>query len=163
MRIAVPAEGEGGLQSTVSHHFGRCPFFVITEVEDGQITAHERIENPFYAAHQPGQVPAFIHAQGIDLMLVGGMGQRAVAFFSSFGIEVCSGAAGTVENAVQAWLDGQLQGFEPCAESVRHAGQHGHGHHEHHHDHDHVRRHGQGHPDRAGDTPADDDRSEGEA
>ncbi len=136
MRIAVPAEGDGGLQSTVSHHFGRCPFFVIVEiadVEQGRIGTVERADNPFYGAHQPGEVPGFIHSQGVDLMLVGGMGQRAIAYFNRFGIEVCSGAAGNVQEAVQAWLDGHLSGFEPCAESKQHAGHHSHRHHDHPH------------------------------
>ncbi len=127
MRIAVPAEGDGGITSTVSHHFGRCPFFVLVEVEEGTIGAVEKVDNPFFGSHAPGQVPGFLHEQNADLVLTGGMGQRALAFFAQYGIEICSGATGTVQEAVTAWLDGRLRGFEPCAESVRHAGRHDHG------------------------------------
>jgi len=125
MRIAVSAETNQGLESQVAHHFGRCPFFALVEVEEGQIQSVQMVENPFYAAHQPGQVPGFIKEQNADVMLSGGMGGRAIQFFEGFGIKTATGAAGTVQDAVECYLDGQLQGASSCAESEAH----GHAHH----------------------------------
>ena len=132
MRIAVSADTNQGLESQVAHHFGRCPFFALVEVEDGQIRSAEIIDNPFYAAHQPGQVPGFIQQQKADVMLSGGMGGRAIQFFEGFGIEAATGASGSVREAVECYLEGKLQGASSCAESEAH----GHGHH-HHHEHGH--------------------------
>ena len=123
MRIAVSAEGPSGLDSIVSPHFGRCPFFTIVEVEGGQVRTVRTVENPFYTQHQPGQVPAFIHSLGVEVMLTGGMGGRAVQFFQQYGIEPVTGAMGTVRQALEQYLGGRLQGAAPCRESV----EHGHG------------------------------------
>lgn len=81
MRIAVSADNARGLQSPVSAHFGRCPYYVLVQVLDRDIAAAVAIENPFYGQHQPGQVPAMIRQHRVDVMLAGGMGGRAVAFF----------------------------------------------------------------------------------
>jgi len=128
MRIAVSAETNQGLESQVAHHFGRCPFFALVEVEEDLIKSVQMVENPFYAAHQPGQVPGFIKEQNADVMLSGGMGGRAIQFFEGFGIKTATGADGTVQEAVECYLDGQLQGASSCAESEAH----GHAHHGHH-------------------------------
>lgn len=126
MRIAVSVENNIGLESIVAHHFGRCPYFALVEVDQDQIQSVSIIENPFYASHQPGQVPGFIKEQNAEVMLSGGMGGRAIQFFSQFGIETATGASGTVEDAVTRFLDGKLKGASSCAESIEHG--HGHGH-----------------------------------
>jgi predicted Fe-Mo cluster-binding NifX family protein len=123
MRIAVSAENNLGLESSVAHHFGRCPYFALVEVAQDQIQSVSVIDNPYYAAHQPGQVPGFINQQKADVMLSGGMGGRAIQFFNQFGIETATGASGTVKDAVTGFLEGKLRGASSCAESI----EHGHG------------------------------------
>ncbi len=132
MRIAVSVETNQGLDSLVAHHFGRCPFFALVDVEGDEIQSATIIENPFYAAHQPGQVPGFIHQQQANVMLSGGMGGRAIQFFDQYGIEAATGASGTVGEAVTSYLEGKIAGASSCAESEAH----GHGD-EHHHGHGH--------------------------
>jgi predicted Fe-Mo cluster-binding NifX family protein len=82
------------------------------------------VENPFYARHQPGQVPGFIDSQGADVMIAGGMGRRAIGLFSQYGIEAVTGASGTVRRSLEQYLGGALQGAQPCRESVEHAHEH---------------------------------------
>jgi predicted Fe-Mo cluster-binding NifX family protein len=126
MRIAVSAEENKGIESAIGSHFGRCPFFVLLDVDQvGNVQAVQTIDNPYYRQHQPGQVPGFIRTQDADVMLSGGMGGRAVAFFQQYGIEPVTGAAGTVRQSVDRYLSGELTGTAPCAESVEHG--HGHG------------------------------------
>jgi predicted Fe-Mo cluster-binding NifX family protein len=120
MRIAISTETQNGLESVVAHHFGRCPFFAIVDVEGKQIEAVEVIENPFFSGHQPGQVPGFIKDQKADVMLSGGMGGRAIQFFQEFGIQTATGANGTVQSALESYLRGELSGAAPCKESVEH-------------------------------------------
>jgi predicted Fe-Mo cluster-binding NifX family protein len=124
MKIAVSTETNNGLESVVAHHFGRCPFFALVDVEGTDVKAVEVIANPYYSAHQPGQVPGFIHQQKADVMLSGGMGGRAIQFFEQFGIQTATGANGTVLSALESYLGGELTGAAPCKESV----EHGHGH-----------------------------------
>ncbi len=129
MRIAISTETNNGLDSLVAHHFGRCPFFALIDVEGTEVKAVEVIENPFYNGHQPGQVPGFIKEQNADVMLSGGMGGRAIQFFQQFGIQSATGATGTVHQALESFLGGELSGAAPCKESVEHG--HGHEHHDH--------------------------------
>ena len=123
MRIAISAETDNGLDSIVAQHFGRCPYFALADMEGNEVEAIEVIDNPFYAGHQVGQIPQFIHAQKANVMLSGGMGGRAIQFFEQFGIEVATGAAGTVRATLENYLGGELREAAPCAESVAH----GHG------------------------------------
>jgi predicted Fe-Mo cluster-binding NifX family protein len=120
MRIAVSSENNQGLESTVSHHFGRCPYYILVDVEGRDIGEVRAVENPFFGQHQPGQVPGFIQSQGVDVMLAGGMGRRAIGFFQQFNIKPVTGAQGTVAQALEQYLGGALQEAEPCAESEKH-------------------------------------------
>ena len=129
MRIAISADTNGGLDSAVGQHFGRCPYFALVDVEGTEVTEVTTVANPFYPNHSPGEVPNFIHSQKANVMLAGGMGRRAVMFFEQLGIEAATGAAGTVRQSVEAYLGGVLTGVKPCAESEAH---HAAGH---HHDH----------------------------
>jgi predicted Fe-Mo cluster-binding NifX family protein len=135
MRIAISVESNNGLESTVAQHFGRCPYFALVDLEGNEVKEINILENPFFGGHQVGQVPGFIHEQGANVMLSGGMGGRAIQFFDQFGIDVATGARGTVKEAVTDYLAGNLSGSAPCAESVEHGHGHAHGH-EHSHDHD---------------------------
>jgi predicted Fe-Mo cluster-binding NifX family protein len=123
MRIALSAENKNGLDSVISPHFGRCPHFVLVELEDHDVRSVQEVDNPYFGHHQPGQVPAFIHSLGADVMLTGGMGGRAIMFFQQFGIEGVTGAYGTVRQSMERYLGGELRGAAPCKESE----EHGHG------------------------------------
>jgi len=123
MRIAVSVDDQRGLDSTVNPHFGRCPYFALVEVDEKAVGKVEVIANPYYGNHQPGQVPRFIHSLGAHVMITGGMGERAVAFFTQYGIEAVTGASGTAGEAVAQYLGGALHGWAPCSQSQDH--QHG--------------------------------------
>ena len=127
MRIAVSAETKDGLDSIVAEHFGRCPAFVLVDVDNGVVGATKSVDNPFYLNHEPGQVPNLIASLGANVMLTGGMGGRAIMFFQQAGIEAVTGASGVVRQAVEQYLAGCLQSAAPCSESVEHG--HGHDHH----------------------------------
>jgi predicted Fe-Mo cluster-binding NifX family protein len=121
MRIAISTEENKGLESRVSHHFGRCPYFVIVDLEDKKVEKVDVIENPFFARHEPGMVPGFINEQGVQVMISGGMGRRAIGFFQEYGISPATGAHGTVQSTLDSYLRGELQEAAPCRESVEHA------------------------------------------
>jgi predicted Fe-Mo cluster-binding NifX family protein len=123
MRIAVSADNRNGLDSVVSPHFGRCPYFILVDVDGHEVHEVREVDNPYYGQHQPGQVPALINSLGANVMLTGGMGGRAIMFFQQFGVEGVTGAFGTVRQSVERYLGGQLKGAAPCKESE----QHGHG------------------------------------
>lgn len=121
MRIAMSADDKNGLESAIASHFGRCPYFIIVDIEDHKVEQVLEVENPYYGAHEPGQVPGFIEEQGADVMLTGGMGARAMQFFSQYGIEAVTGARGTVRTSLEQYLSGRMEGAAPCATSQTHA------------------------------------------
>jgi predicted Fe-Mo cluster-binding NifX family protein len=123
MRIAISADSKNHLDSVVSPHFGRCPYFILVDLLDHDVTEVQEVENPYYGRHEPGQVPGFINSLEADVMLTGGMGGRAIMFFQQFGIEGVTGAYGTVRQSIERYLGGELRGAAPCRESE----DHGHG------------------------------------
>ena len=123
MKIAVTAETNNGLDSIVAQHFGHAPFFILVDVEDGEVSVTKGVDNPFVNGHAPGQVPGFIKEQNADVMLSGGMGGRAIQFFEQAGIKTATGASGTVRQSLENFFGGKLTDAAPCAESV----EHGHG------------------------------------
>lgn len=121
MRIAISADDSNGIDSVVSPHFGRCPYFVLVDFDGQEVNTVSAVDNPYYGNHRPGQVPAFINSHGVNVMLTGGMGHRAIMFFEQFGIQPVTGAAGTVRQSLESYLGGAMQGAAPCNESIEHA------------------------------------------
>ncbi len=113
-KIALACEDKQGLDGQVSQHFGRCPCYLIADVEGNEIKKTESVDNPYFSNHIPGKVPQFIKEQGVDVMIAGGMGPRAIDMFNSFGIEVVTGAIGNTGNVLQAYLRGEISGVAPC-------------------------------------------------
>ena len=113
-RIALACEDNQGLGGQISQHFGRCPYYLILDVEGEEIIKTDIITNPYYHDHTPGMVPKFINEQGADVMIAGGIGPRAIELFASLGIEVVSGIAGNAGDIVQAYLKGEISGVEAC-------------------------------------------------
>lgn len=114
-KIIIAAEDSMGLNSQVSAHFGRCPYYILVEVEDDEIKRVSNVENPYYTSHgQPGQVPNFIKQQEAEVIIAGGMGPRAIEFFNQLGIEAVTGANGRVADAISSYLKDNLQGSGPC-------------------------------------------------
>ena len=120
MRLAFSSQDDKGLDSHVAPHFGRCPYFILVDLDGEDVTAVEGITNPFFPDHEPGMVPNFIREQQADIMISGGMGGRAIAFFREFGIETATGATGTVQESLALYLDGKLTGAKPCSDSEEH-------------------------------------------
>ncbi len=121
MRIAFSSAAEQGLDSPISSHFGRCPYYVFVDLgEKNTITNVKSIVNEHAQSHDPGQLPAYIKEQGANVMISGGMGGRAVDFFHQFDITVATGASGSVQQSLDNYLNGKLHGDAPCSESVEH-------------------------------------------
>ncbi|PIE16747.1 MAG: dinitrogenase iron-molybdenum cofactor biosynthesis protein [Proteobacteria bacterium] len=132
--IAVASATDRGLASPIGAHFGRSPYFTLLRVEGDAVVGVTVVANPAAEHHLPGQIPTFVRDQGAEIVLAGGIGRRALTRFEQLGVDVASGATGTVQDAVTAWLEGRLRGATPCRKSLEHARA---GHHPHH---DHPRR-----------------------
>ena len=90
----------------VSGHFGHCEHYLFCEVEGNKIVSEKFVESP---AHVPGKLPVFLHEAGADVIIAGGMGQKAVDIFNANSMEVIVGVSGDAHEAVVKYLNGELQ------------------------------------------------------
>ena len=100
MKIAVTYEN-----GQVFQHFGHTEKFKVFDVEDGKVVSSEVI-----GSDGQGHVAlaGLLSNKSIDVLICGGIGAGAQAALSENGIELCAGASGDVDAAVEAYLKGEL-------------------------------------------------------
>jgi len=90
-------------------HFGHCEKFALLDVDKQakKILGRKDVDSP---PHQPGLLPPWLAEQGVNLVIAGGMGQRALQIFQSHGIQVLVGASPEApERIVGEYLAGTLK------------------------------------------------------
>lgn len=114
-RLAIPADSEQGLDAPRSGHFGRCAWYILCDIKDGQIVQAQALPN---AGHQQGACMApvqLLSGAGVQQLVVAGIGGRPLAGFQQVGIDVLQGGdSPRVADAVQAWIQGQLPRLDPA-------------------------------------------------
>ena len=99
--VVVPVSG-----AKLSSHFGHCEEFAFVETQDGKIIGSEMRTPP---AHEPGVLPRWLYEQGADVIIAGGIGERAQQLIRENGIEVIIGAPmDPPESLVNQYLTGTL-------------------------------------------------------
>lgn len=101
MKIAVTYDN-----GEVFQHFGKTENFKVYEVEDNKIISSEVISSNG-SGH--GALAGVLADQGVNVLICGGLGGGAQTALAEAGIEVCAGAAGDTDKAVQDYLDGTLE------------------------------------------------------
>ena len=104
MRIAIPL-----VEEKLSLHFGHCDQFAIIDAneETSEISKRKDLTPP---AHEPGVLPRWLHENNVNVIIAGGMGQRAQQLFAQNDIKVVVGASsGTPEELVTSFLQDTLQ------------------------------------------------------
>ena len=99
-RIAVTYEN-----GEIFQHFGHTEQFKVYEVEDGIIIKSEIIGSD---GNGHGALAGLLDDKGIDVLICGGIGGGAQAALQDHGIELCAGASGDADEAVKAYLKGEL-------------------------------------------------------
>ena len=100
MRIAVTYES-----GEVFQHFGHSEQFKVYEVEDKKVVSSEVIGSNG-SGH--GALAQLLANRSIDVLICGGIGGGAQAALAQRGIELCAGASGDADEAVAAYLRGEL-------------------------------------------------------
>jgi len=106
MKIAVTSTGPT-LDDNVEARFGRCPYFLIIDIDTMQL---EAIENPNLALGGGAGIQSaqLMSEKGVATVLTGNCGPNAFSVFSQVGIQVIVGVSGPVRNAVEQFKDGVL-------------------------------------------------------
>ena len=100
MKIAVTYDN-----GNIFQHFGKTENFKVYEVEDNKVVSSEVIGSNG-TGH--GALAGLLSDQGVNVLICGGIGGGAQAALAEAGVELCSGAEGDVDAAVEAYLNGTL-------------------------------------------------------
>ena len=107
MKICVTSESNT-LDSKVDGRFGRCQYFIIVDTESLEF---EAIQNPNIelmggAGIQSAQLVA---SKQVKAVLTGNVGPNAFQTLQAAGIEIFTGASGTVKDTVKKYKRGELK------------------------------------------------------
>ncbi len=113
MKVAISSSGEG-LESPVDPRFGRCPFFIIAEVEDKKIKNSKAIKNTAMLQGGGAGITAaqIVGNEGADAVIAVNYGPRAFGVLSELNIEMYQGTQGSVKENVQQLIEGKLKKIE---------------------------------------------------
>ena len=100
MKIAVTYDN-----GTIFQHFGKTENFKVYEVENGQVLSGEVISSNG-SGHSA--LAGLLAGQNVDVLICGGIGGGAQAALTEADIELCAGAQGDADQAVEAYLKGEL-------------------------------------------------------
>ena len=100
MKIAVTYEN-----GEVFQHFGHTEEFKVYEVEDGKVVSSQVVGSD---GNGHEALTVLLADKAIDVLICGGIGGGAVAALTEQGIELFAGASGSADEAVEAYLRGEL-------------------------------------------------------
>lgn len=105
VKLAIPSE-----DNKLSSHFGHCKQFAIYNINDNKVVEKKFVDTP---EHTPGAFPKFLNDLGIEVVIAGGMGNKAQTHFKNQGIELITGATDdNLDNLIQLYLDGRIKSKE---------------------------------------------------
>lgn len=119
MKIAVPV----GSKNQIDSHFGHCESYGVYTISENEITKVIRIQSP-QGCGCKSDIASVLAADGVKIMLAGGIGGGAINVLNNSGIEVIRGCEGDATEAVRQYLQGTVKDSGSSC-------------HHHHHDHDH--------------------------
>ncbi len=100
MKIAVTYDN-----GEIFQHFGRTEHFKIYEIEDDKVISSEVISSNGIGH---GALAGVLAEQNVAVLICGGIGGGAINALAQAGIEVCAGACGDTDKAVEDYLNGNL-------------------------------------------------------
>ena len=109
-RLVIPVSEENGLESTLSQHFGRAPFYAIIDLDDnGKIIGDGTIANTSEHFGGVGLPPDRIMQLKPKALVTYGLGSRALQMFQTGGVAVLRTEATTVKQVIDAYNNNELQ------------------------------------------------------
>lgn len=117
MKIAVTYDSENIFQ-----HFGHTAYFKLYEIADNAIVSTQVLPT---GGSGHGALADFLAAQGVQILICGGIGGGAQLALANAGIRLYGGVRGNADAAVNALLAGEL-GYDPNVRCDHHDHEHGH-------------------------------------
>jgi predicted Fe-Mo cluster-binding NifX family protein len=100
MKIAIPTNGQKGLEEFVAEHFGRCQTYTILN-ETGHLLAI--INNTSSHMGGKGLPPELLKENHINILLCRGIGSKALLLCKKFSIDTYVVPGSTVKELYHKW------------------------------------------------------------
>lgn len=121
VRLVVPSSEEKGLDSRLSQHFGRAPFYVVVDLDEkGNIISDSAIPNTSEHFGGVGVPPDRIIQLKPNALVTYGLGSKALAMFQTAGVAVLRTEANTVREVVSAYNNNELQELTEGCQHAQH-------------------------------------------
>lgn len=114
MRVAITSQGPD-LTSQVDPRFGRARYIIVFDAETEGFTALDNSRNVNAAQGAGIQTVKDVVNEGVDAVLTGHVGPKALEALGAARVQVFLGASGTVKDALSELKTAQLK---PVSESV---------------------------------------------
>ena len=112
VRLAVPTNGQGGLDAPRSAHFGHAESFTIVEVADGAVVGSQVLVNPPHEHGGCGTIVAQLAQAGVGAAIVVGMGRGPLAAMQARGMAALfDDVSPTPRAAAETYLRGSQSEF----------------------------------------------------
>ena len=120
-RVVIPVIEDRNVDSTLSGHFGRAPFFAVFELsEDGKILAQRMVPNDSEHFGGVGLPPDRILQLKPDAVITYGMGPRALSRFQYAGVAVLRATSSMVRDVLSAYVRDELEELTEGCHHARH-------------------------------------------
>jgi predicted Fe-Mo cluster-binding NifX family protein len=118
IKIAIPTKGE-----LVDAHFGMAAGFTVFEIENKEARFVELL-SASGLQHQHEGLASMFKRNGVDVLVCGGIGGGMINGLKAIGLEVVTGASGSVTDVAKIYASGNFV----STRSVCHDHDHGHDH-----------------------------------
>lgn len=107
-KICIPTMEKNGLNSNISLHFGKTPYFAFLKEKNGEIEDISFVES--MGKHIGGSLtPAeIILNSDANILICGNLGSKAVNMLQQNNVKVFSGANGSIKEIFEQWKNGKL-------------------------------------------------------
>ncbi len=104
MKIAVPVTST----NQVDEHFGHCEFYSIFTISEKNEIAHINTIPSLQGCGCKSNIAGVLAADGVTIMLAGGIGGGAINVLYNSGIEVIRGCSGDAQEVVKSYISGEI-------------------------------------------------------
>lgn len=117
MKIAIPVTR----QNQVDEHFGHCEFYNVFTVNDEGKIIETNIIPSVQGCGCKSNIASVLAADGVTVMLAGGIGGGAINVLNNSGIDVVRGCSGDASEVINQYVSGLVtDSGESCNHHASH-------------------------------------------
>jgi predicted Fe-Mo cluster-binding NifX family protein len=107
MRVCIPTEDDGGIESALAEHFGRAPYLTLIDLDRRQVTVATNEHGE--SAHGSCDPVTAVRRHEADAVVCLGLGRGALSALTAAGIPVFITRENVTALALDAFAAGTLQ------------------------------------------------------